>query len=71
MRPTAAHAMTEPADFNEARWRRLMDTLAAGGSLSDTDREFLGRYIPRSAEGRAEAQLFRSLARLGHSDRDD
>ncbi|MEM9461680.1 MAG: hypothetical protein AAGF11_46385 [Myxococcota bacterium] len=60
-----------PADFNEARWRRLMDALAADESLSDSEREFLARFCPRSAEGRAEAQLFSALARLGRLERDE
>lgn len=53
------------ADFAEARWRRLADADAEGVSLSGADREYLERFTPRSAEGRAEAELFTALAHLG------
>ena len=50
---------------DEARWRRLADAQAAEESLSESEREFLEDFVPRSPEGRAEAQLFRALAALG------
>ncbi|MEM9461940.1 MAG: hypothetical protein AAGF11_47715 [Myxococcota bacterium] len=56
------------ADFAEARWRRLTDADAEGVLLSGADREYLERFIPRSAEGRAEAELFAALAHLGDGD---
>ncbi|MEM7151731.1 MAG: tetratricopeptide repeat protein [Myxococcota bacterium] len=55
------------ADFDEARWRRLSDAEASEEQLSDTDRDFLYNFSPRSDAAKAEAQFFAALASLGDS----
>ena len=55
------------ADFDEARWRRLSDAEASEEPLSDTDRDFLYNFSPRSDAAKAEAQFFAALAALGDS----
>lgn len=59
------------ADFDEARWRRLTDADAVEESLSDSDRDFLESFTPRSPAAQAEAQLFEALAQLGDDSRED
>lgn len=56
------------ADFAEARWRRLADADAVGTPLSGSDREYLDQFTPRSAQARAEAELFAALGRMGDSE---
>ncbi|MCB9719197.1 MAG: tetratricopeptide repeat protein [Myxococcales bacterium] len=61
--------MTEhPPEIAEARWRRLSQADALGVPLSSADRAFLDGYTPRSAVGRAEAELLGALEQLGHGD---
>ncbi|MEX1368715.1 MAG: tetratricopeptide repeat protein [Nannocystaceae bacterium] len=58
----------DAADFAEARWRRLTDAEATEQPLPDSDRAFLQQYSSRSPQGRAEAELFDALGRLGDDD---
>ena len=58
----------ENADYDDARWERLVDAAAAEEPISGDDRDFLAHYEPTGESQRAELELLGALGRLGDDD---
>lgn len=60
--------MTDATDFQDVRWRRLVELDAAGEITSEHDLEFLREHLPQEDETLAERELLEALEHWGEED---
>jgi len=60
--------MTRATEFEDARWRHLVELSAMGELSSPHDEAFLEEHVPSDAEALAERELLDALGQLGTGD---
>lgn len=58
----------EPQGLQDARWRKLVDAVAAEDPITDSDQDFLDNYHPEGPEAQAELELMKALQGLGEDE---
>ena len=60
--------MTDATDFQDVRWRRLVELEALGEITSEHDVTFLREHLPQDEEALAERELLEALEHWGEED---